>query len=181
MKNGKITTAFAFVLAGFIGAGGTLLLTNSCDLFGSSGGSGADFDSSLYYTKAEVNALLADVFRGTPSDSYQQLLNVAYAGRAPDGWTVPDGFTAGLFEVNVAAIPPGTSDGAINIIVSSADSLDAPDIQFTASTTGYSTALFTAPNLTAGSVVYAWHTTGHGGASNLTYHTVAVRCRGWLK
>jgi hypothetical protein len=195
MKNRRILTALVLVLALSAGSGATLLVMNSCDAGGGTddiaadddtddvaddgGGTGADFDATLYYTKTEVDGLVDGVFQGFPQDSYQPLTGVDFAGRAATGWVVPAGVTAGFFEVNVYA--SGAASGPVNIIISTATNSDAPDTGFTPSTGCYSTALFMAPSLTAGSTVYAWHTTGHSGAPNLTNLQVAVRCRGWIR
>ncbi len=171
-----LTLFFAF----FIGVGTALLVTNSCDSSGGGGGSGADFDSTLYYTKSEVNGLLDGVFTGLPNDAYQTIMDVDFDGRASTGWQVPAGVTAGLFEVNAGAT--SYASGPLNIIVSSATTARAPDIQFTPASAGYSTALFVVPDLTPSSYVYAWHTTGHSGSTNVSAGiVVAVRCRGWIR
>lgn len=178
MKMTKIAGTIILFFFFCLGAGIPLLVTNSCSSSGD-GGSGADFDSSQYYTKTEVETIVNNIFQGMKNDAYQQLTGVDFSGKATTGWTVPAGCNAGFFEVNVGA--SSFTGGAINIIVSSASTTDAPDIQFTPASTGYSTALFIAPQLTAGSTVYAWHTTLHGGASALTGADVGIRCRGWIR
>jgi len=179
MKGSKIARGVSLFLVFCLGAGLTLLVTNSCDS-GGDGGSGADFDSTLYYTKTEVNNLLDGVFTGLSNDAYQTITGVDFAGRASTPWTVPAGCTAGLFEVNAGAT--SYSSGPLNIIVSAATTDAVPDIQFTPASAGYSTALFVVPALTPNTQVYAWHTTNHSGSANVSAGiTVAVRCRGWLR
>ena len=181
MKSCKLWTVLILAAALSAGSGATLLLMNSCDLGGGSdGGAGADMVASDYYNKTEVDGLVDGVFSGIPNDTYQPLTGVTFTGRTVTGWVVPPGATAGFFDVNVFG--GSTIPGTLNIVVSSATSDEVPAIGFNADSTGYTTATFIAPGLTAGSTVYAWHTNDpHVGAANLGSATVSVRCRGWIR
>jgi len=90
MKNLKFS--YVLLIAGFIS------ISLSCSLPEDSGGSGAEFDASLYYTKDEVNSRIADkvVY---DSASPQWIPSGAGFSNKTTGWAVPDGATVAVFEI----------------------------------------------------------------------------------
>ena len=160
-----------------------LLLANflACEPpVGPDGGAGADFDATLYYTKTEVDALVADVVRDT-GETGQLLAGVDWDGRTPVGFTPPSDATGALVEI--VATNGSATDKTYYIQFSSDDTGGSIVAQFTliagagyTSFTGYAV-------VPAGSgTMYAWHDTIHSGAAaDITSVDISVRPVVWLK
>ncbi len=100
-----------------------MIVFTSCDPAAAGGGLGADFDETLYYTKAEVDDLLGNAV--AEAKTYADGLGSTIAPLSGDGphkkvsdlfntavdpyWTVPDGVTIGIFKVECVSLS-GTSD-----------------------------------------------------------------------
>ncbi len=168
----------------------------ACDsLFGSDdGGGGADFDSSLYYTKTEVDsqfdavylktesdALIADVFRADVSAG-QQITAVDWAGRTSSGFSVPTGATGVL--VNIIVNNNSGSPKTLYIQFSSSDAGGDFILQGTVLDTGYTSFFGYATVPTNATVMYGWHdySGGHSGtSSDLTNVAITVKPVVWLE
>ncbi len=137
-----------------------LFSLTSCNTDGDDGGQGADFDATQYYTKTQVDGLIASavtqaVDQATP-DQYT-ITPIAADGPAKTlsgvgwdyktgAWTVPDGANFGIFNIEVSGAAP---DGSIFI---GSSELQCEEYPITASNV-----IFDATMPTAGeSSLYVW-------------------------
>jgi hypothetical protein len=154
------------------------------------GGGGADFDATLYYTKAETNSLLesyytkaqtdpllADVVR-EGSDS-QAISGVGWAGKTA-GFTVPTGATSVL--VKVSGYNSTGGDLVIGVTLSETEALTQNVIAHYTAAAGQYYSVLGYVTVTGATTVYAWHNTGlAGAASALTGITINVQPVLWFK
>lgn len=163
--------------------GGIVLSLGVCSMFGNSeddgGGEGADFDSSLYYTKTEVEALIAAVTPEWDLTDAQELTDVDWGGRTPTGFTVPDGAQSVLVEV-IASSSVATNNFYIQF--SQDDGGGTIIAQFKLSADGYSSYLGLAQVPAGATTMYGWNDTGHDTPqTDLANISVSIQPRLWLK
>jgi len=175
----------SFYLAGWV-LGGVLiglLFANvlACELDpDNDGGAGADFDASLYYTKAEVDALITTVVQDTGLDA-QLLAGAEWAERTPVGFSCPSDAKAVLVEII------GTNSSATDksfYIQFSPDNTGALIVgQFTLDANANYTSVFGYTTISPGSTtLYAWHDIVHSGAAtDWTGVDISVRPVVWFK
>ena len=92
----------------------------SCETGGDDGGQGADFDETQYYTKTEVDALIADAITQAVDDATPDSYTIApvaadgpgkaiqsdgdWGGAGVAGpWTVPSGANFGVFKIEIGS------------------------------------------------------------------------------
>ncbi len=152
-----------------------LVLVLSCSEPGASGGEGADFDASSYYTKSEVDAMLPEWDSAAP----QNLTGAGWTGRTSAGFTVPSGSTMAMVEII------GTSGTEYQLYIQFSATDSGSDIvsQFSLPGDGnyYShIGMVSIPSET--STLYGWHDTVHSGAAgDISSANVSIRPIVWFK
>ncbi|MDA3957245.1 hypothetical protein [Oceanispirochaeta sp.] len=164
-------------------AAAALSVMGSCNP--ATGGGGADFDETLYYTKAEVDAAVQaavdTISPVTGTASAIALAGVEWAGRTPVGFAVPNG--ARWVLVEIIADNGSASDYGFFIQFSSTSAGGSIVAQFElAAGAGYSQFMGLAAVPAGATTMYGWHDTVHSGATaTITGANVSIQPKLWLK
>jgi hypothetical protein len=172
MKLNKLWILLSLTAGLVLGYVSMTLVTVSCSLDsgGGSGGAGADFNPDLYYTKGDINTLLADVSEnirsvvGMPQITDGELSGAGYAGKV--AFAVPDTNVKGAL-IKITATKPTDYR---NICISVGTGTEASGIltlHFTLIPTGsYSYSSYNAfVPFSNATTIEAWHNTSESGAS----------------
>jgi len=152
-----------------------LIFVLSCSEPGASGGEGADFDASSYYTKSEVDAMLPEWETASP----QELTGAGWSGRTATGFTVPSGSTMAMVEI----IGSSGTEYQLYIQFSATDSGSDIVSQFNLPGDGNYYSHIGMVSIPSGtSTLYGWHDTVHSGAAaSISSGAVSIRPIVWFR
>lgn len=162
----------------------SLTLSNCKSSSDDSGGAGAEFDASQYYTKTEVDEKLSTVITGT-SATGQTITGNDSAGGTATGWTVPTGTTSALFSITISNYSGATLCTYIGVGETYSGAIISTSTCVPNDGNYYATT-FWAP-VTAGTNVKAFHdySSGHSGVTDLSSLSsnfeISVKPVTWLK
>lgn len=163
IKNISILLICLLVVIGSCTTGGIIGGDNN------SGGEGADFDASLYYTKTEVDTMIANVSPLSGAGDPQWLSNSLGWSNRTTGWAVPEG--ANMVLIKVRIMTP-LSDG---ITINAEETDTTPDSWSLISGTGNSILMYF--NVSGKDNIYAWaDVNAPGGGGNVELSPIA-----WLR